>query len=360
MPKNADFFGLIVLVTFFASSFMCLSVEAERRLDVFWVDVEGGGATLMVTPSGESLLFDIGNPGNRDASRIHRMATEVAGLKQIDYLLTSHFHIDHYGGAAELAQLMPIKNIVDKGIPEKLIEDRTFHLKIKSYKAIAANRITIKTGDELALKQQAGLPKLTIRCIAADQIVDTKPISPDILTSAHAPEFIPRKIDPTDNANSINWIVRFGDFAFYHGGDTSWNVEAQIVSPINPHGQVDVYQVNHHGLDSSNNPILLQMLSPTVTVMNNGHRKGCGPKTFQTLKNTPSIKAMYQVRKNLRDDIENNTADEFIANLNRVSDENVIKLSVASNGLSYSMSIPARNHSETYATKQKGFNSRLK
>ena len=79
------------------------------------------------------------------------MATEVAGLKQIDYLLTSHFHIDHYGGAAELAQLMPIKNIVDKGIPEKLIEDRTFHLKIKSYKAIAANRITIKTGDELVL-----------------------------------------------------------------------------------------------------------------------------------------------------------------------------------------------------------------
>lgn len=325
----------------------------DNRLDFYWVDVEGGGATLMVTPSGQTLLFDSGNPGGRDSGRIHKMATEVAGVKQIDFLMTSHFHIDHYGGASELAQLMPIKNIVDKGIPKNLIEDRTFQLKIKSYKAIDAKRIQINTGYELQVKQSEKAAHLTIRCVAADQIVDTKPYKPSLLNGPKAPGFIPQKLDPTDNANSVNWIIRLGDFAFFHGGDTSWNVEAQIVSPINPHGEMDVYQVNHHGLDSSNNPVLLAMLSPTVTVMNNGHRKGCGPKTFKTLVNTRSIKAMYQVRKNLRGDIENNTADEFIANLGQTSDENVMKLSVAPNGDSYTMSIPARNHFKTYLSKPK-------
>lgn len=355
-PLLASFYLLsLCFLLLFGLITTSIGGEANKRLDVYWVDVEGGGATLMVTPSGESLLFDSGNPGARDAGRIHRMATEVAGLKQIDYLLTSHFHIDHYGGAAELAQMMPIMHIADKGLPEKLDEDRTFHLKIKGYKAIKSKRITIKTGDELDLEQVPGASRLTIRCIAADQIVDRKPISPVVLNGPSAPDFIPQKNDPTDNANSINWIVRLGDFAFYHGGDTSWNVEAQIVSPINPHGQMDVYQVNHHGLDSSNNPILLQLLSPTISVMNNGHRKGCGPKTFHTLKNTKSIQAMYQVRKNLRKDIENNTADEYIANLKRISDENVMQLSVAPDGNTYSMSIPARNHYKTYATKKKGF-----
>lgn len=329
--------------------------EADNRLDFYWVDVEGGGATLMVTPAGESLLFDSGNPGGRDAGRIHRMATEVAGLKQIDYLLTSHFHIDHYGGAAELSQLMPIRHIVDKGLPVSLVEDRTYPLKIKSYKAIPAKRIEIRTGMELDLEQNSESATLSIRCIAADQIVDTKPAHPSLVNGPQVPAFKPAKIDPTDNANSVNWMIRLGKFAFYHGGDTSWNVEAMIVSPINPHGIVDVYQVNHHGLDSSNNPVLLTMLSPTVSVMNNGHRKGCGPASFATLKNTSSIKAMYQVRKNLRDDSHNNTADEFIANLNRVSDENVMKLSIAPDGNSYSVTIPARNHHKVYQTKDKGF-----
>ena len=327
--------------------------EANGRLDFYWVDAEGGGATLVVTPSGESLLFDSGNPGGRDAGRIHRMATREAGVEAIDYLITSHFHIDHFGGAAELSQLMPIRHIVDKGIPDTLVEDRSFPLRIKSYREISSERITIHSGDRVPLKQRDGGAALSLHCIAADQILDTRPVDgvQAVVADTTGPEAKP--VDITDNADSLNFILRLGDFAFYHGGDTTWNVEARLVTPVNPHGRVDVYQVNHHGMDTSNNPVLIQQLSPVVTVMNNGHRKGCGPETFKTLSLAPSVKAMYQVRKNLRQDIENNTSDEYIANLGEKSDENVMKLSVAPDGLSYTMSIPARNHHRTFETVAK-------
>src|SRR5881396_770234 len=93
-------------------------VAAERTLDIYWNDVEGGGATLIVTPAGESILIDSGNPGGRDAGRIHKTAAEVAGLKRIDHYITTHFHGDHFGGAAELSALIPIGQVYDKGIPD--------------------------------------------------------------------------------------------------------------------------------------------------------------------------------------------------------------------------------------------------
>jgi len=69
-----------------------------RNLDIYWVDVEGGAATLIVSPSGESLLVDSGwEVGDRDAKRIFA-AAQQAGLKKIDYFLLSHFHADHAGG----------------------------------------------------------------------------------------------------------------------------------------------------------------------------------------------------------------------------------------------------------------------
>src|SRR6266568_6069122 len=80
--------------------------KGDKTLDIYWIDSEGGGSTLIVTPAGESVLIDSGNPGGRDSKRIHRLATEAAGLKKIDFLVTTHFHIDHFGGAAELSQLM--------------------------------------------------------------------------------------------------------------------------------------------------------------------------------------------------------------------------------------------------------------
>ncbi len=354
LSSGIIFTAFVAVVLNFSAIIPDASAGAEdRRLDFYWVDVEGGGATLVVTPSGESLLFDSGNPGGRDAGRIHRMATRHAGLDHIDYLITTHFHIDHFGGAAELSRLMKIRHIVDKGIPETLVEDPAFPLKIKSYREIEAERIRIRSGDHLALEQVEGVAELSLHCVVADQIIDKKPAAWLEPGEAAVPSEAPKPVDPTDNANSLNCVIRLGQFAFYHGGDTTWNVEASLVSPYNPVGPVDVIQVNHHGLDSSNNPVLIRQLQPVVSVMNNGHRKGCGPVTFMTLSTAPSIQAMYQVRKNLRTDIENNTSDDHIANLGETTDENVMKLSVAPDGLTYTMSIPARGHQRSFSTRIK-------
>lgn len=325
---------------------------AEPTLDIYWVDVEGGGATLIVTPSGESVLVDSGNPGVRDAGRIHQVATREAGLQRIDHYVTTHFHIDHFGGAAELAAKMPVRNIYDNGIPETNPDgnrnDTRWPLLIKPYRDIRAEqRHVLSPGATIPLRRGAGAPPLTLRCVAARQEYVGKPAGAtanEVCANAST-----RAPDTSDNANSIALILEYGDFRYFNGGDMTWNIEGGLVCPVNRVGTVDVYQVNHHGLDVSNNPLLVHSLAPTVSVMNNGPRKGTAPATVETLRKSPGLQAMYQVHKNLRDDA--NTADEFIANQPEKCDGHHLKLSVAADGRSYSMRIPATGHARTFQTR---------
>ncbi len=329
---------------------ICLPAFSQQKsLDFYWVDVEGGAATLIVTPTGESVLIDTGNPGGRDSERIYKVAKEVARLKQIDHLITTHFHIDHYGGAAELAQKMPIRHIYDKGIPDKLIEDDKFAEHILPYRNIKAKRTLIKPNLDLRLKSSANKksPQLSLYFIGVNQ----KFVALDAQGLPDCQATVDKPVDQSDNANSSVLLLQYGAFRFFDGGDLTWNTEKTLVCPVDLVRQVDVYQVNHHGLDQSNNPILVKTLAPTVSVMGNGTKKGCGPETFATLKSTPSIQAMYQVHKNLREDGYNNTEDKRIANLEADCKANYIKLSVAPDGKTYTVSIPANGHQQTFATK---------
>src|SRR3954466_11613723 len=130
--------------------------EPPQGLDIHFVDTEGGAATLIVTPAGESVLIDTGNPGSRDAERIHQAATK-AGLKQIDHLIITHWHIDHFGGVDRLSKLIPIKNFYDHGLPERLSEDPRFPANILPYKLLTAGKArTLKPGDEVTLQQAEG------------------------------------------------------------------------------------------------------------------------------------------------------------------------------------------------------------
>lgn len=327
-----------------------LSQAQQKTLDFYWVDVEGGAATLVITPAGESILIDTGNPGGRDADRIYKAATD-AGLKQIDYLITTHFHIDHFGGAAELAQKMPIKTIYDKGIPDALQEDPKFAERIAPYREIKAKKVLIKPGLEIKLKTIKGAQPMKLQFVGTNQQFVS--IGKNAASTADCETVAEKAVDKSDNANSTVLVLQYGSFRFFDGADLTWNVEKTLVCPVNRIGTVDVYQVNHHGLDQSNHPLLIKALAPTVSVMNNGVTKGCGPETVTSLGKTPSIQAAYQVHKNLRpDNSQYNTADELIANLEKECQGNYIKMTVAADGKSYTVNIPGTGHSRTYQTKK--------
>jgi competence protein ComEC len=345
---------LVLAVSFFSCAVL-KGGQTDRKLDIYWVDVEGGGATLIVTPAGESVLIDSGNPGPRDSGRIHHVAADVAGLHRIDRYVTTHFHVDHYGGAAELSGLIPIGQVYDNGQPtadpDNNAKDTRWVLLLQPYRDfVAEGRNIIHAGDVIPLKTLEGTPQLKLRCVAAKQkFIEPSPgVSPNPL----AGENTPKPTDTSDNANSVVLVLDFGPFRFFDGGDLTWNVEGALVAPINRVGQVDVYQVDHHGLGLSNNPVLIHSLAPTISVMNNGARKGTAASTIQGLVSSPGIQDMYQMHKNIRSDIQDNTTDEFIANIPEKCDGNYIHLAVDPDGLSYTVTIPATGHSRTYSTRK--------
>jgi competence protein ComEC len=372
--------ALIVSLAYVSSA---VAGKSDGRLDIFWIDVEGGAATLIVTPAGESVLIDTGNPGVRDAERIFQTAVKTAGLREINNLIVTHYHRDHFGGASQLAKLIPIRTVYDNASFEGQREFPS-----QDYKDFKADkRVQINPGDVLKLAQADGAAaKLVFRCLATRQQVykssaaGSASAEKDTGTAGGKPstgeasgtrteanngaargtqvanecckEALQKPIDRSDNANSVVMLLQFGDFRFFDGGDLTWNIEEKLVCPENLVGKVDVYQSTHHGLDQSNNNVLVKSLEPIVAIFNNGSTKGCEPMSFSVLKELPSVKAIYQVHKNLRPDGEkNNSPDEFIANHEKECKGNHIKLSVAPDGKSYTVSVPATKHERTYQVR---------
>ena len=327
---------------------------ADKRLDVYWVDVEGGGATLVVTPAGESILVDTGNPGGRDAGRIHRVATEVAKIKSIDHVVITHYHADHFGGAAELAELMPVGTLYENG-PETAPEKERSDPRLDAYnKARVARRIIVKPGDEILLKRAAGGATPRFRFLGARQSFAADPKTAGrIAPPSNVAICQPRKTkepDISDNANSVVMLLEMGPFRFYDGGDLTWNIEGQLACPFDRVGKVDVYQSTHHGLDQSNNPVLVKTLQPTVVVFNNGPRKGLEKESAETVRTTPSVAAIYQLHRNVREGAWNG-AKELIANEQEACSGNYVKLSVDPKGESYTVAVPSTGHTRTFKTR---------
>src|SRR5262249_20247126 len=194
---------------------------------------------------------------------------------------------------------------------------------------------------------------LTIQCLAGHKNRIDPP--PGAKPNPFDKDSRPKDEDTSDNANSIVLLVRFGDFKFYDGGDLTWNMEHELAAPINRIGTVDVYQVTHHGLALSNNPVLVKAIEPTVAIMNNGTVKGCDPEVFSTLKSTASIKNVFQLHKNLRPDGDVNNVDpKFIANLDKNCAGNLVHLAVSPDARQYVVSIPATKFEQAYETKAIG------
>ena len=291
-----------------------------RTLDIYYVDVEGGAATLIVTPARESLLIDAGWPGfeARDAKRI-QAAMQQAGISQIDHLVATHYHVDHYGGIPELARLVSIKHFYDHGKMKSLAEDEHFAERYGAYEAACGpgGSTTLRPGDTIPLKPAPGTAPMKLTCLAANaEVIGGGTTSPN----PGCASLSEKEPDPSDNARSIALLLSWDGFEFLDCGDLTWNIEQRLVCPANRIGDIDLYQVTHHGMNTSNNPVLLRSVRPTVAIMNNGPRKGGSADTVKWLRELPSLKALYQVHRNVETTAEQNAPAAFIANLEEQPD----------------------------------------
>lgn len=326
--------------------------EKDHRLDIYFIDVEGGAATLLVTPQGESILIDSGYPDNgyRDRDRILK-TLKAAGRKQLDHAVVSHWHLDHFGNHAALASEIPIKNFWDRGIPDMLQEDPQFPEKAGKYRAAAQNKSkAVRVGDKLPIT--SGKTPLSVLVATASGEVLPNMGEPNPFASEHKPQ----DDDPTDNAKSISLLLKFGDFSFLCCGDLTWNVEAKLVTPNNPIGSVELFMVTHHGLNVSNNPVLVRAIDPRVAVMCNGPTKGGAKETQETLKKVKSLQASFQLHRNVQLKDEEQTPREFIANSGTTEGcaGNLIKASVAPDGKSYTVQVGPEGKIHTFACRATG------
>ncbi len=311
--------------------------DAPAGLDIHFIDTEGGASTLIVTPAGESVLIDCGNPGSRDPERILK-AAQKAGLKQIDHLVITHWHSDHYGGVDRLTKLIPVKNFYDHGMSDAIPEVKESRGLIEAYKSASAGKSkTLAAGDEINLKQVRGRPALTLRCLCGDGKVI--PDRPDAVENPIARDHRPKPEDTSDNARSLGFLLTYGEFRFLDLGDLTWNIEYKLVHPSDKIGLVDVYQVTHHGLDISNNPVLINTVKPRVAICNNGPRKGAHVNVIATLRRVDGIEAVYQLHKNMTVGAAENTDAEFIANKDEKCQGESIDLSTAADGKTYRVTV---------------------
>lgn len=343
--------GLALVIGVFLAAPAVAREEAPRELVVVFIDTEGGAATLILTPAGESILIDCGNPGKRDAERIHQAAKKLS-LNAINHLIITHWHSDHYGGAEHLSRLIPIRKFYDRGIPESLAEDkRNFPVLSKAYRKVTGGKsVTLKAGDEVKLDQVAGVPAVRLLCVCAsgEVIAEKKGAKPNPLAREHKPQ----KPDPSDNARSLGFVLSFGDWRFLDLGDLTWNVEHKLVSPSDRIGPVDVYQGTHHGQTSSNNPVLIKTVNPRVAIHNNGPRKGGAAAVNRTLRALPDFQGLFALHRNLgATDSENADVDKTANDARKKQAGESITLVVAKDAKTYTVKVGSNGKTFTYRTR---------
>jgi beta-lactamase superfamily II metal-dependent hydrolase len=302
--------------------------SAEKSLDAYFIDVEGGQATLFVSPSGESLLVDTGWGGfeSRDAKRIAAVA-KLAGIKQIDYLVITHYHADHVGGVTQLLEQLPVKTFVDHGPNVETTPDAAkFDEAYK--KAVATGKhLVVKPGDKIPVKG------LDITVVSAAGDVIAKPLKGAGAPNPGCAGVQPKPEDKSENARSLGSMIVYGKFRIVDLGDLTWNKENLLACPDNKLGTVDVYLTTHHGIDQSGSPALVQALHPKVAIMNNGAKKGGSASAWQVIHNSPGLQDIWQVHFAVAGGPSNNTSEELIANPEGSEDAgNWIKLSAMANG----------------------------
>ena len=302
-------------------------------LRIFFVDVEGGQATLFVTPAGQSLLIDTGwngddGRGGRDADRIVATAKK-AGISKIDYVLITHFHEDHVGGAPQLADRIPIGTFIDHGENRESTDAPTMQVWQAYQKLLATGKfqhITPKPGDTLPIKG------IEATVISGDGATLATPLpgagqeNPYCKNAEKFPE------DQTENKRSLGTLITFGKLRILDLGDLTRDKEAELMCPVNKIGKIDIYIVSHHGWGQSSSPAFVYGIAPRVAIMDNGAKKGGTPSVLDIIRKSPGIENLWQVHFSDEGGAAHNVPEEFIANPQGADAGNYLELTAHPDG----------------------------
>ena len=313
--------------------------QPAKTLDIYFIDVEGGQATLIVTPAGQVLLIDAGFAGAgtfasragdpavaRDPQRILAVA-KTAGVNRIDYFLSTHFHADHAGGVPELSQLIPIDAFIDHGgvnaDADKVAGTIAIHA---AYAAVRQGKkhIEPKPGDRIPL---TGI-EATIVSSGGDVVAAPLAGATPGLNGACAPPGIPAS-EQTENPRSTGVLLQFGRFRFLDVGDLSDTPLFKLACPSDLIGAVDVYLVSHHGGHDASDPSLFAAIKPRVAILNNSATKGGAASTLATLRAASGTETWQLHRSSVKG--AENVPDDRIANLSEAT-AHWIKISAREDG----------------------------
>lgn len=304
--------------------------SASQDLQIYFVDVEGGQATLFVPPSGQSLLVDTGWPGNngRDADRIIA-AAKKAGISKINYVLITHFHEDHVGGVPQLVQRIPVETFIDHGENRETTDAPTVR-DYQAYEQVLATgkykHIVAKPGDVLPIQGMHAV------VVSADAATISAPVPGAGQTNTacdNAPKY---PTDQTENRRSVGTLISFGNLRILDLGDLTHDEEMQLMCPVNKLGKIDIYIVSHHGWDQSSSPALVDGIAPRVAIMDNGAKKGGSPSVWDIVEKSPRLKDLWQLHFSDEGGSMHNVAPEYIANLQGPDAGNYLELTVHPDG----------------------------
>ena len=336
---------LVLCMAGFALPASAATSTTAKPLQIYFIDVEGGQSTLIVSPAGQSLLIDTGWPGyeGRDADRI-LTAAHQAGITQIDYVLITHYHRDHVGGVPQLVDGIKVGTFIDHG--PNLEDSQVTRTDYAAYqKAISGHaHVVVKPGWTVPIKG------IDVRVLSAAGDLITNALAGGGEANSYCAAEPAAPADDTENVRSVGVMITYGDFRFLDLGDLTKKKELELACPNNLLGKVDLFLVTHHGADLSNSKALVWALHPEVAVIDNGPRKGSSPAAWQIVHDSPGLRDLWQLHYAEESDREHNVDAEHIANVKENCEGKYLEVTAEKDG-SFTLTNTRTGAQKTYTKK---------